>query len=194
MKLTDPSTWFGGGQVPPQAAEELKGLDKRRADAKAKAKQILQGGLDIKASEARMEAERASRMAMQQKLVGGTVGRVAEMGLIGQVEQGNIDLENRPQVKNPDGSVSTVRSISIEQDGQTILIPTVVNGKVVSDQEAIQHFQASGEHLGVFADRPSADQFAQNCTKKRQIEFLRGLKPATYPNFPHLWKMRNRAP
>jgi hypothetical protein len=59
MKLTDPSTWFGGGEVTPQAGEELKGLDKRRADAKAKAKQILQGGLDIKAGEERMAVERA---------------------------------------------------------------------------------------------------------------------------------------
>lgn len=75
---------------------------------------------------------------------------------------GNIDLSKRPVVHNPDGSISTVRSINVSDDqGRQILIPTVVGDKVVSDQEAIDHWKKTGEHLGIFADRNAAEQYAQ---------------------------------
>lgn len=79
----------------------------------------------------------------------------------GLLEPGNIDLTNRPRVKNEDGSISTVRSISIEQDGQQILIPTVVGNKVVSDEEAIAHYRKTGQHLGKFKDVDSVNQYAE---------------------------------
>lgn len=79
----------------------------------------------------------------------------------GMFEQGNINLSNRPRVRNADGSISTVRSISVEQDGNTYLIPTVVGDKVVSNDEAIKHFKETNEHLGVFADEKAADAYAR---------------------------------
>lgn len=74
---------------------------------------------------------------------------------------GNIDLTNRPRVKNPDGSVSTVRSMSINEDGREILIPTVVGGRVVSDDEAIDEYHRSGQHLGIFGTEADATAYAQ---------------------------------
>lgn len=80
----------------------------------------------------------------------------------GIVAPGNIDLTNRPRVKNADGSVSTVRSISIDEDGKTVLIPTVVGDKVVSDNAAIAHYKKTGENLGTFKDEKSATAYAKS--------------------------------
>ncbi|NID14957.1 LPD38 domain-containing protein [Luteibacter yeojuensis] len=79
----------------------------------------------------------------------------------GMLRPGNIDLSKRPVVHNKDGSYSTVRSITITaDDGKAILIPTVVGDRVVSNKEAIAHFQRTGENLGVFSNEESADAYA----------------------------------
>lgn len=82
---------------------------------------------------------------------------------------GNIDLTDRPVVKNEDGSISTVRSISFKDDsGKEILIPTVVNGKVVSDDEAIQHYYKTGEYLGKFDTIEQANTYAEQLHKQQE--------------------------
>ncbi len=87
-------------------------------------------------------------------------GRLVEPS--GQTEPGNINLNNRPMVKNPDGSTSTVRSITVaNDDGSAVLIPTVVDGKVVSNADAIAHYNKTGEHLGKFDSEDSADAYAE---------------------------------
>ena len=78
----------------------------------------------------------------------------------GMIEAGNINLSGRPQVKNPDGTISTVRSIGVNIDGQEVLIPTVVNGKVVSNQDAIKHYMDTGEHLGKFKTPEDSTNYA----------------------------------
>lgn len=78
----------------------------------------------------------------------------------GLVAPGNIDIMNRPVARNADGSISTVRSISIGTDQGETLIPTVIGGKVVSNEEAIQHYQQTGENLGTFKSIDEANAYA----------------------------------
>ncbi|MDP1824904.1 MAG: diguanylate cyclase [Archangium sp.] len=77
-------------------------------------------------------------------------------------EPGNIDLDTRPRVKNADGSTSTVRSMSFEEDGREVLIPTVSDdGRVMTDEEAISSYRQSGKHLGKFPNPEEATRFAE---------------------------------
>lgn len=82
--------------------------------------------------------------------------------------KGNIDLTKRPIVKNEDGSISTVRSMSFEEDGKEILVPTVVNGKIVSAEEAIEHYHKTGEYLGKFNSVKEAEEYAQKLHEEQE--------------------------
>lgn len=74
-------------------------------------------------------------------------------------EPGNLNLQERPHVKNPDGSTSTVRSMSVNLDGKEYLLPTVSkDGRVMGDEEAIDEFRRTQEHLGVYPSVEDAER------------------------------------
>jgi hypothetical protein len=84
---------------------------------------------------------------------------VAEEGLL---ETGNIDLEHRPVVKNKDGSISTVRSMSFNEGNQEILVPTIgPKGQRLTDEQAIQYYHDTGQHLGKFSSPDAATRYAK---------------------------------
>ena len=74
---------------------------------------------------------------------------------------GNIDLNHRKVVHNPDGSISTELSFTVGFDDKVYLLPTVIDGKIVSEDEAIEHFLDTGEFLGEFDDEGEAQNYAQ---------------------------------
>lgn len=80
----------------------------------------------------------------------------------GMVAVGNLDLLRRPIVHNPDGSISTVLSITVESEGVFVLLPTVLPSpaRIVSNSEAISHFLSTGEHLGKFDTNAHAETYA----------------------------------
>ncbi len=99
----------------------------------------------------------------------GITGAVA--GAIPQVQlppptQGNIDLNNRPVYRNPDGTISTVDSFSTNIDGMEVLLPQIgrdANGNAVrwTQDQAIDNYLKTGEYLGKFATVDDANRYAE---------------------------------
>ena len=78
---------------------------------------------------------------------------------------GNIDLNDRPQVANPDGSVSTVYSMTFgpEEDGKYVLVPGVRPGldRQMDYDEAYDWYKKTGQHLGRFGSSHEVDKYAE---------------------------------
>lgn len=65
------------------------------------------------------------------------------LGPLGETIVGHTK-EGRPIVRNPDGTVSTERTETIELDGHFLNIPTMFGGKAVSVDEAIAILRKAG--------------------------------------------------
>jgi hypothetical protein len=95
----------------------------------------------------------------------------------GLLKPGNIDLNNRPIVRNADGSSSTEYSVSFNHRGREVLVPTVVNGKFLTKdgkkppvgtpaekamfKRAFDQYKKTGQHLGMFSSPEHADTYAK---------------------------------
>lgn len=99
----------------------------------------------------------------ESSLIGGDKSAQLAPGAKGRLFEGNVDLRNRPYVRNQDGSYSTIRSMSITgDDGFTYLIPTVSDdGRIMSDQEAVRTFESRGKHLGIYGSVREAEVASQ---------------------------------
>ncbi len=101
--------------------------------------------------------------------------------LEGMFKQGNINLNNRPSVKNADGGTSTIYSMGVGLDnGREALIPRVSDdGRILSEREAIDQFKKTGKHLGIYNSREEADKAAQQLHEQQAQQY--GLQDEQIP-------------
>jgi hypothetical protein len=81
----------------------------------------------------------------------------------GGFDRGNIDLYRQPQVRNPDGSISTVDSSSYNIGGREMLLPSVTpDGRhLASDADIVGEYERTGRHLGSFSSPEAASSYAR---------------------------------
>ena len=101
--------------------------------------------------------------------------------------KGNIDLNHRQVVHNPDGSISTERSFSagfekseltgvvsstelnkFSVDVIEVLLPTVINGQIQDEDSAIDYFFDHGQYLGLFASADEAESYAEMLHERQE--------------------------
>jgi hypothetical protein len=146
----------------------------RRAEAAANrqiaegfARENRLGRIENATMHAQMDAElaavKAGPLAPGVPKVGVSKGYEVVKNFPGLQVSGNIDLKNRPIVDNPDGSYGTEFSLSFNDGKHEVLIPTIFDGKHHTEQEAIDHYRNTGQHLGKFAsgDTKTVDQYAE---------------------------------
>jgi hypothetical protein len=121
---------------------------------------------------------------------------VPEVQAVNPLEKGNIDLTKRPVVKNPDGSISTVRSMSFRNNkGQEVLIPTVADdgSRILSDQEAMEQYGRTGKHLGIFASPDEATRYAETLHQDQEKMYAPNTnRPNPYDVSDQQWQDMNR--
>jgi len=80
------------------------------------------------------------------------------------LEPGNIEQERQRLFRLPGGDYSTtlLHSMNVDIDGKEVLLPTVdEQGRQMSEQEAIDRYRQTGEHLGKFRTPEAAAAFGQ---------------------------------
>jgi len=105
---------------------------------------------------------------------------------VNAIHAGNLPTDIRNKVTNPDGTISTVRTMSIGVDGGEVLIPTVVGGRVLSDQDAIAHYRSTGENFGTFRTPDEATTYAKQLHGYHEGLLGRGSALGT-PSMPTQW-------
>lgn len=95
------------------------------------------------------------------------------------IAPGNINLDARKVYRGADGSIRTENSISIGTDRGEVLIPTVVDGIQLSEDEAVQHYWDTGENLGTFATPEDANNYADQLHLRQDRVYNLPITPPT---------------
>lgn len=138
--------------------------------------QVFTDSLDLVASGSPTSTHGDPRFGLVYKYYG-------YLDTIGQYGKGNIDLYDRPQYIQPDGSISTVNSVSFNEDGKEILIPTIARDQnnvpiQMTFEEAIDYYHQTGEYLGKFDNISKCNSYAEELHK--QQEWYYSSNPNSY--------------
>src|SRR6516165_9823759 len=79
----------------------------------------------------------------------------------GRVVAPNLDINRRPVIQNQDGSISTFRGTTVEQDGVHYVVPGMTDTQPLSLEQSKAQFQNTGQHFGGFASEDEAQAFAK---------------------------------
>jgi conjugative element/phage-associated large polyvalent protein len=147
--------------------DRLTGVMTRRVVGEALKQPTVRAALAkaMKSYAGTLGAETATEVG--QKLVTILAGELAKgtgqrADVPGLLEPGTVDLYQQPRVPNPDGSISTVDSISVNLEGREVLLPRVTpDGRhLTTPEEAVAEYQQTGRHLGIFDTPEHATTFA----------------------------------
>lgn len=94
--------------------------------------------------------------------------------------KGNIDLNDRPIIKNSDGSISTVYSMTFVPGDlpglkDYLLLPGVREGlnRKMTPDEALEWYQKTGEYLGRFKSEAEADKYAESLHEDQAKQYVK---------------------
>lgn len=92
----------------------------------------------------------------------------------GLLTPGTLDPFKRPALQYPEDDDGSTSSVSFERDGKEILIPTTfedtpgAGARRHSVEQSIKHYDATGQHLGIFGSADAADAFAKSLDAEQQ--------------------------
>ena len=102
-------------------------------------------------------------------------------------QAGTLDPARQPAVQDAHGNISTVRTIGINDNGREVNIPTVPleGGRIMSNDEAVQRYRDTGNHLGKY-DTPEAAGAAAEALHQREAGAIsqhpKGVQPTLPPD------------
>lgn len=108
------------------------------------------------------------------------------MGMLGNEKYLNSSTQLKPILANADGSVSTERTITVESDGKYAVIPTIVDGKRMSDADATELYKAgTNPPVGEYGTQAEADTAASNRSASfgTDADIAQGKEPFFSPVF-----------
>ena len=84
----------------------------------------------------------------------------------------------KPIIENPDGTFSTERTVTWGVDGKQVVMPTIINGKAYTPEEALQLYkQGRNPAVGEFATEAEAAAYAQARHLREQATRAADRKP-----------------
>ncbi len=135
--------------------------------------------LDAENERVAQAAAKAQAAANNTKLMDAMLVTQRQLAVEPEYGRGNIDLHARPVVMMPNGEIATVRSMTFEEDGKFILVPSISpDGKVLTKEEAWQLYKETGQYLGKFNSEEAAAKYAEELHNEQESYYSTN-KPIT---------------